>query len=245
MLLILAQGDTGYPYEGNSIMKALLPDSTLSEDDLGKWISSPMPDAFFNLDHMNHESLAPLAIKSWFDRRPFLDPDTSVEYGGPAGIRLGFFLILRMLSHAERSFADIQASPTASSSIVPETIIQYTRRTIIGITKHLQASIKVLESTSELRKLSVNQAATFIPMLDPDLARDITAISPLDVEFDNITISSSGPADEGLKLPENKRSPRRMVSAPALGQRPTLKVSLSSRITRGTHPPISLGKGCG
>jgi hypothetical protein len=44
MLLILAQGNTGYPYEGNSIMKALLPDSTLSEDELGTWISSPMPE---------------------------------------------------------------------------------------------------------------------------------------------------------------------------------------------------------
>jgi hypothetical protein len=244
MLLILAQGNTGYPYEGNSIMKALLPDSTLSDDKLGKWISSLMPDAFFNLDHMNHKSLAPLAIKSWFDCHPFLNPVTSVEYGGPAGIRLGFFLILRMLSHAECSFTDIQASHTALSSIVPKTIIQYKCRTIIGITKHLQASIKVLESTSKLRKLSINQAATFIPMLDLDLACDITAISLLYLEFDNITISSGSPTDKDLKLPENKHSPQRMVLAPTLGQCPALKVSLSSRIMHVTHPCISLGKGC-
>jgi hypothetical protein len=135
-----------------------------------------------------------------------------------------------MLSHAEHSFADIQASPTASSSIMPETIIQYTRRTIIGMTKHLQASFKVLKSTSELRKLSVNQAATFIPMLDPNHACDITTISPLDVEFDNITISSGGPVDKGLKLLENKCSPPRMVSALTLGQWPALKVSPALRV---------------
>jgi hypothetical protein len=75
--------DSGYPYEANNIMKQLLPDSTMNDEELGKWICKPMPDTFFNLDHMDHESLALLAIKFWFDQRPFLDPDTSVEYGGP------------------------------------------------------------------------------------------------------------------------------------------------------------------
>jgi hypothetical protein len=223
-------------------MKELLPDSNMSDDELGKWISTPMPDMFFNLDHMDHKSLMPLAIKFWFDQHLFLNPDTSMEYGGPTGIRLGFFLILQMLSHAERAFADIQASPTASSSVVPEAIIQYTRRTMISMTKNLHASIKVLESTSEQRKLSANQAATFLPMLDPDHAHDITAISLIDLELDDITISSGGPRDEGLKLPENKHSPWRMVSAPTLGQRPSVKVSPASFPMCVTNPNIPSGK---
>jgi hypothetical protein len=218
-----------YPYQGNSIMTALLPDSTLSDDELGKWISTPMPNAISNLDHMEHESLAPLAVKSWFDRCPFLDPATRVEFGGPAGIRLGFFLILRMISHAERASTNIQDSPTASSSVVPEAILQYRRRAMIGLTNHLNASIKVLKTTSELRKLSANQTVNFRPMLDPDLAHDVSAILPWDLEFNSITISSGGPTDEGLQLPENKRSPWRMVSAPTLGQRPAVKVSGSAR----------------
>jgi hypothetical protein len=186
-------------------MIALLPDSTLNDEDLQKWISTPMPDAYSNLDHMNHEAHSLVAVKSWFDRRPFLDPETHVEYGGPAGVRLGFFLILRMITHAERSFTDIQNSPTASSSIVPKSILQYTRRTMIGLQNHIKSSIKVLELTSEQRKLSENRMLQFKPMLDPDLARDVSAIS------------SGGPVDEGLKLPEPKRSPCRMVSAPTLG----------------------------
>jgi hypothetical protein len=143
-------------------------------------------------------------------------------------------LILRMLSHAERVFADIQASPTASSSVVPEAIIQYMRRTMIGMTKHVHASIKVLESTSKQRKLSANQAATFLPMLEPDHTRDITAI----------TISSGSPGDEGLKLPENKRSPCRMVSAPTLGQHPSVKVNPASYLTRMANSNISAGESC-
>jgi hypothetical protein len=184
---------------GNSAMIALLPDSTLNDEDMMKWISTPMPDAFSNLDDMNHE---------------FLDPETNVEYGGPAGIRLGFFLILRMITHAEQSFTDIQNSPTASSSIVPKSILQYTCRTMVGLQNHIKASIKVLELTSEQRKLSENRMLLFKLMLDPDLARDMSAISVLDTEIDNVTISSGGPVDEGLNLPEPKgRHPAVEVSA--------------------------------
>jgi hypothetical protein len=147
-----------------------------------------------------------------------------------------------MIAHAKRSFTEIQDSPTASSSVAPEAIIQYMQRTMIGLTNHLHASIKVLESTSELRKLSAYEAAAFMPMLDPDDACDVTAISPLDLEFDDITISPSGPADEGLKLPENKRSPRRKVSAPTLGQRPMGKVSPASTPICVAHMRVSPGK---
>jgi hypothetical protein len=67
-------------------MAAQLPASMLNDEELSKWIATLMPDVFFNLDHMNHESLAPLVVKSWFDQCPFLDPDASVEYGGPSGV---------------------------------------------------------------------------------------------------------------------------------------------------------------
>jgi hypothetical protein len=177
-----------------------------------------MPDEFSNLDHPDHARSSPPAIKAWFDARPFRDPVTKVEWGGPGGIRLGYFLLLRMLVHVESPDNQPQDSPTASPTLVPASIVQYTRRALMVFANHLNESIKTLETTATARTVAANQTLKFSPM-DPEQSRYERAISPIDVESDNITISSGGPPDAAGHLLEPVRSPRRITSAPDLGTR--------------------------
>jgi hypothetical protein len=177
-----------------------------------------MPDAFSNLDHLDHAQSSPPAIKAWFDGRPFRDPITNMEWGGPGGVQLGFFLLLRMLVHVESPDIQPQDSPTASPTLVPASIIQYTQRALMVFTNHLHDSIKILEGTASSRTLAANQNLKFLPM-HPDQARYEDAISPIEAESDNITISSGGPPDAAANLLEPVRSPRRITSVPDLGKR--------------------------
>jgi hypothetical protein len=194
-----------------------------------------MPDEFSNLDHPNHAVSSPPAIKAWFDGRPFRDPVTNVELGGPGGVRLGYFLLLRMLVHADSPDNQPQDSPTASPTLVPASIVQYTRRALMVFTNHLHESIKTLESTATARTLATNQNVKFLQM-HPDQARYEEAISPLEAESDNIMISSGGPPDAAANFLEPVRSPRRITSAPDLGTRPsTGMMEVSSRFPTPRH----------
>jgi hypothetical protein len=158
-----------------------------------------------------------------------------VELGGSGGVQLGFFLLLRMLVHAESTDNQPQDSPTASPTLVPASILQYTRRALMVFTNHLHESIKNLESTATARTLGANQNLKFLPM-HPDQARYVDAISPIEVESDNITISSGGPPDAAANLLEPVRSPRRITSAPDLGTRPaTGIIEVSGRHNPAEH----------
>jgi hypothetical protein len=197
----------------------LLPEKPLCEDAYSNWIAQAMPDEFSNLDHPDHAKSSPPAIKAWFDGRPFWDPVTKVEWGGPGGVWLGYFLLLRMLVHAESPDNQPQDSPTASPTLVPASIVQYTCRALMVFAKHLNESIKILETTAAARTITVNQRLNFSSM-QPEQARYEPAISLIDVESDNITISSGGPPDAASNLLEPVRSPHRITSAPDLGTRP-------------------------
>jgi hypothetical protein len=197
----------------------LLPEKLLREDQYSNWVAQPMPDAFSNLDHADHAKSSPPAIKAWFDGRPFRDPVTNMDWGGPGGVRLGFFLLLRMLVRAESPNNQPQDSPTASPTLVPVSIVQYTCRALMVFTNHLHESIKILESTASAHTLATNQNLKFQPM-HHDQARYEAVISPIEEESDNITISSGGPLDAAANLLEPVCSPRRITSAPDLGKHP-------------------------
>jgi hypothetical protein len=188
-----------------------------------------MPDEFSNLDHPDHPKASPAAIKAWFDGRPFRDPVTKVEWGGQGGVRLGYFLLLRMLVHTESPDNQLEDSPTASPTLVPASIVQYTRRALMMFSNHLNESIKVLEGTASARTVAANQALKFSTM-HPEQARYESAISPIEAESDNITISSGGPPDAAAHFLEPVRSPRRITSAPDLGAHPVLSaIEVGSR----------------
>jgi hypothetical protein len=182
------------------------------------WIALAMPDAFSNLDHPDHARSLPPAIKAWFDGRPFQDPVKKVEWGGPGGVRLRYFLLLRMLVHAESPDQQPKDSPTASPTLMPTSIVQYTRRALMVFANHLNDSIKTLETTVSTWTIAANQTLKF-SSLNPEQARYECAISPIDVKSDNITISSSGPPEAAGNLLKPVCSPRRITSAPDLGTR--------------------------
>jgi hypothetical protein len=194
-----------------------------------------MPDEFSNLDHPNHAKSSPSAIKAWFNGRPFQDPVTNVELGGLGGVRLGYFLLLRMLVHTDSPDNQPQDSPTASPTLVPTSIVQYTRRAVMVFTNHLHELIKDLESTATARTLAANQNVKFLPM-HPDQARYKEAISPLKAESDNLTISPGGPPDAAANLLEPVRSPRCITLAPDLGTRPVAGMMEVSRRVISPRP---------
>jgi hypothetical protein len=178
-----------------------------------------MPDAFSNLDHPDHARSSPPAIKAWFDGRPFQDPVTKVEWGGPGGVWLRYFLLLRMLVHTESPDQQPKDSPMVSPTLVPASIVQYTHQALMVFANHLNESIKTLEMTTSTWTIAANQTLKF-SSLNPQQAWYECAILPIDVESDNITISSGRPPEAAGNLLEPVCSPWRITSTPDLGTRP-------------------------
>jgi hypothetical protein len=235
---MLFQGQGGYLGGAlTGVQLALLPLKPLREDEYSNWIAQAMPDVFSNLDHPDHSEFLPPAVKAWFDARPFRDPVTNVEWGGPGGVQLSYFLLLKMLVHVQSPDNQLQDSPTASPTLIPTSIVQYTHRALMVFTNHLNESIKTLEGSVTARTLATNQNVKFLPM-HPDQAWYKDAISPIDMESDAITISSRGPPDPAANLLEPVRSPCRITSTPNLGARPgtgNVEVSRASPKSTVTH----------
>lgn len=224
------QGDNGYYRHGLPIREShpLLPAKLPTDEAWFKWVQEETPEAHYRIDDMCHGQHAPFTISNWFLREPFRFAPCNVVYGGPGGVRIGVFVILRMLMQA----VHMSTLETLPDNLLGEDgIVKYTKASIKTLSSHITASQIVLERTRDERRQSMNKCLSFQPMNSPDDAREEPAIEP---PFKSLADNSDNPVIllSPMHGPKSKFQKAKSASA-------GVSAVLPSRVRNVAHEALS------
>lgn len=88
---------------------ALFPDSYTSEEDLTRFLSSPIPVAFDTMTADDDIGSGPVQLVHDLKSKPFRDSVTECDYGGAGGIRWFLLLCMKMDDHWRKAEATAKA----------------------------------------------------------------------------------------------------------------------------------------
>lgn len=171
------QGDNGLYRQCLPVrdMHPVLPSELPSDDTWITWVQEAMPEAHYTIGVKDHGRYAPYTISDWVLREPFRNEQCNVEYGGPGGVRVGLFVILRMLMQAVR-MGKMKSRP--DNQLGEDGIAQYAKGCIKTLSGLLTDSQSVLARSRDTRRRSLNKQLEFQTMITPDKSRKAAAIDP-------------------------------------------------------------------
>lgn len=120
-----------------------MPREQLAEVEVMGWIGQALPESFASVSHLDHHRSSPGYVFHWFTSRPFLD-HTGLQLAGPGGVRLGLFLILRMLLFVCMKRNEIQPP----ENLPLTTISLFIERCVTALTDQIENSIALLQDKS-------------------------------------------------------------------------------------------------
>lgn len=180
----------------------LLPSELPSDDAWVPWVQEAMPEAHYTIGVKDHGRYAPYTIADWVLRDPFRSEQCNVEYGGPGGVRVGLFVILRMLMQAVR-MGELKTRP--DNQLGEDGIAQYAKGCIKTLSGLLTDSQNVLARSRDTRRRSMNKQLEFQPTITPEKSRNAAPIEPpfgdLAPEQEETVLLSPPPAPKGSRKP--------------------------------------------